>query len=54
MSYFFNTIGTVLSAVAAYQVLTDAHQQPIVSGALGFSLGYFGTSLILKVLNELE
>ena len=55
MSYFTAIAATILSAVSSYQVLfLDDISQPLVAATLGYSLGYFGTHLVLKVMNELE
>ncbi len=41
MTKIIPTLGAILCGIASYQVLTDANNTPMVSGALGFALGWF-------------
>lgn len=41
MTKIIPLLGAILCGVASYQVLTDAAEMPIVSGALGFAVGCF-------------
>lgn len=41
MTKIMPALGAILCGIASYQVLTDANDTPIVSGALSFALGWF-------------
>jgi len=47
MTKIIPILGAILCGIASYQVLTDANSTPIVSGALGFAVGW----LVVEVLS---
>lgn len=49
MKIVFNVLGGILCSLASYQVLTDSIQQPLVSAALGFAVGWF---FLLAIIND--